>query len=704
MAAQIICNSSKKTSIYQLDETNVRQKQAFELVAHTNQSFFLTGQAGTGKTTFLKFIQESVDKQFVVVAPTGIAAITAGGVTVHSFFGLDLNVQGPTDHGQHFTEEKISTIKACDTIIIDEVSMLRCDLVDAIDRTLRLIMKNTLPFGGKQMIFSGDMFQLPPVLAQGAETEAMQAYYGTNSPYFFKAHVFSRLSLVTIEFNKVYRQEDSLFLGILNNIRNGNYTQEDLDKLNNRHVQAENVDELVITLTPFKKVAHKINEQHLADLSSQNFEYKGTIEGKFGKTNRDGSVKESNLPVPMCLSLKVGSQVMFTRNDPANRWVNGTLGKVVELTNDTIKVAIQDNVYTVSPTIWESYEYTFDKNHKQLNKQMVGSYTQYPLKLAWAITIHKSQGLTFDRMILDLSKGTFASGQLYVALSRVRSLEGLYLNRPVQFSDIIKDNEVSDFASKYNDDILIQTQLVEGKAIYPFLKTGDYDGATQKYMELALAALHTKQHREACLLFQKMMNVIALDHVICNSCKDIPIDHSQTAISWFNNAVICLYGGRPAEALQFAEKLLTVRVFYEAMYIKVRALYQLHQFTEADAVNIEISEIIKPENEGIGYDMKFYQSLAQVNEAIGDPFLSVYQQIVIKHPKYVPGHRIFFEIMHKYKKRLIMADNVELPPLVIQFNNSDNAETMMNALTDALLNQTQEFDRYMEVIEKQVMD
>ena len=263
---------------------------------------------------------------------------------------------------------------------------------------------------------------------------------------------------------------------------------------------------------------------------------------------------------------------------------------------------------------------------------------------------------------------------------------------------------MSDFASKYNDDTLIQTQLVEGKALYPFLKVGDYDGATQKYMELALEALHAQQDREACLLFKKMMSVMILDLVICNSCKDIPLNHSQTAISWFNNAVTCLYGGRPVEALQFTEKLLAVRVFYEALYIKVRALYQLHQFIEADAVNIEISEIVKPENDGIGYDMKFYQSLAQVNEAIGDPFLSVYQQIVIKRPKYIPGHRIFFEIMHKYKKQLIMADNVELPPLVIQFNNSDNVETMMNALTDALLNQTQEFDRYMEVIEKQVMD
>ena len=219
MAEKIITENTNNSVVIKLDETNVRQKQAFELVAHTNQSFFLTGRAGTGKTTFLKNIQSMTDKQFIVVAPTGIAAIIAGGVTIHSFFGLDLNVQGPTDHGKNFTEEKLDAIRACDTIIIDEVSMVRCDIVDSIDRTLKLIMNTSLPFGGKQIIFSGDMFQLPPVLRAGAETEAMKEYYGTTDPFFFKAHVFEQMSLPTIEFVKVYRQEEQLFLNILSNIR-----------------------------------------------------------------------------------------------------------------------------------------------------------------------------------------------------------------------------------------------------------------------------------------------------------------------------------------------------------------------------------------------------------------------------------------------------------------------------------------------------
>lgn len=225
MNENIIDNNANKQVVIELDETNVRQKQAFELVAHTNQSFFLTGRAGTGKTTFLKNIQKMTNKQFVVVAPTGIAAIVAGGVTIHSFFGLDLNVQGPKDHGKNFTDDKLETVRACDTIIIDEVSMVRCDIVDSIDRTLRLIMNTNLPFGGKQIIFSGDMFQLPPVLKSGAETEAMKEYYGTDVPFFFKAHVFERMALPTIEFLKVYRQEEQLFLNILSNIRAGECTE-----------------------------------------------------------------------------------------------------------------------------------------------------------------------------------------------------------------------------------------------------------------------------------------------------------------------------------------------------------------------------------------------------------------------------------------------------------------------------------------------
>ena len=524
MDSNIINNIPPSAETTKLDETNIRQKQAFDLVQHTNQSFFLTGRAGTGKTTFLKTIQKLTNKQFIVVAPTGIAAIIAGGVTIHSFFGLDLNVQGPKDYGKNFTEEKIQTVRACDTIIIDEVSMVRCDIVDAIDRTLRILTKSSLPFGGKQVIFSGDMFQLPPVLQSGTETEAMMEYYGTDTPFFFKAHVFNNISLPTIEFVKVYRQDEQLFLNILNNIRHGIYSEYDIKSLNNRCIYPENITDNIISLTPFKETAQKINNQRLSEINEKKYIFEGTIDGKFCKKGKDNKIKEDNLPAPINLVLKVGAQVMFTRNDSSLRWVNGTLGTVVELSEEEIKVRIGNDIHDVGRAVWESYEYEFDKANKKLNKTIVGSFTQFPLKLAWAITIHKSQGLTFDKMILDLSRGTFTAGQLYVALSRVRTLDGLYLTRPIKFTDIKKDNEVLSFTSKFNDDYVIENQLEEGKALYPFLKAQDYDGAVAKYMELAQKYIKKGENRTACMTFKKMMNILISDDILQDTCTDIPLN------------------------------------------------------------------------------------------------------------------------------------------------------------------------------------
>ena len=704
MAENIINNFPQSPEATKLDETNIRQKQAFELVKHTNQSFFLTGRAGTGKTTFLKNIQELTDKQFIVVAPTGIAAIVAGGVTIHSFFGLDLNVQGPKDHGKNFTEEKMEAVRACDTIIIDEVSMVRCDIVDAIDRTLRIITKSSLPFGGKQVIFSGDMFQLPPVLRSGAETEAMMEYYGTDIPFFFKAHVFDNLTLPTIEFVKVYRQDEQLFLNILNNIRHGVYSAQDIKELNSRCIEPEDTTNPIISLTPFKETAQKINDQRLAEISEKEFTFEGKIDGKFGKKGKDGSLKEENLPAPMNLVLKVGSQVMFTRNDPSHRWVNGTLGTVVELNDQEIKVKVGDDIHDVGCVVWESYEYEFDKKEKKLNKETVGSFTQFPLKLAWAITIHKSQGLTFDRMILDLSRGTFAAGQLYVALSRVRTLDGLYLTRPVKYTDIKKDDEVLAFTSKFNDDSVIENQLAEGKALYPFLKAQDYDGAVAKYMELAKNAIEKGEHRTACLLFKKMMNILISDDILMGACTDMPLNMEKSQVAWFNNAIISLYGGKPEQAIKYANMLLGVRPVYEAMYIKTRALTRAGKYSEADQMNVDMGELLKPENGGNGYDLKFIYSFATVNETIGDPCLGAYQRIVIERPNYLHGHKAFFEAMKKQNKKLMLAEGHELPELAQLFNETTSADAFMEKLEQAFAENRQEFNKYNETINKQSLE
>lgn len=700
MNSNNIINIPQSTEISKLDETNIRQKQAFDLVKHTNQSFFLTGRAGTGKTTFLKNIQKLTDKQFIVVAPTGIAAIVAGGVTIHSFFGLDLNVQGPKDHGKNFTDEKIQAVLACDTIIIDEVSMVRCDIVDAIDRTLRIITKSSLPFGGKQVIFSGDMFQLPPVLRSGSETEAMMEYYGTDTPFFFKAHVFNNLSLPTIEFVKVYRQDEQLFLNILNNIRHGIYSEQDVINLNSRCIDPENTSDNIISLTPFKETAQKINNQRLSEINEKEYSFEGAIDGKFGTKGKDNNLKEDNLPAPMNLVLKVGAQVMFTRNDPAQRWVNGTLGTVVELTDDEIKVKINNDTYDVGRVVWESYEYEFDKKIKKLNKTTVGSFTQFPLKLAWSITIHKSQGLTFDKMILDLSRGTFTAGQLYVALSRVRTLDGLYLTRPIKFSDIKKDDEVLAFTSKFNDDNVIENQLEEGKALYPFLKAQDYDGAVAMYMELAKESIKKGENRNACLIFKKMMNIMISDDIIANSCADMSLGQENNQITWFNNAVLCLYGGNPEQAIQYADMLLESRPIYEAMYIKTRALTMTGRYSEADQMNINMIDL----NLEWRDDMKLIYSLAKVNEMIGDPYLGTYQKIIIDRPNYLSGHKDFFKAMKKQNMDLKLAEGHELPELAKLFNETSSSDSFMKKLEQAYLENKPEFNKYNETISKQSLE
>lgn len=684
-----------------IDNSNIRQKQAYNLAAHTNISFFITGRAGTGKTTFLKNIQEHTGKQFIVVAPTGIAAIMAGGVTIHSFFGLDLNVQGPKDHGKNFSEEKMETVRACDTIIIDEVSMVRCDIIDAIDRTLKAITKCKLPFGGKQVILSGDMFQLPPVLLSGPEKEAMMEYYGTDLPFFFKAHVFKGFSLPTIEFVKVYRQDEQLFLDILNNVRQGICLKKDLDRINSRCIKPEPADDPIITLTPFKETAQKINYEHLRQIEEEEFIYEGVFTGKFEK-RKESAFKDENLPAPAKLSLKVGTQVMFTRNDPNHRWVNGTLGTVIELSNEEIKVKVGEDIHSVGMVVWESFEYKYDKQNKKLEKESVGSFSQHPLKLAWAITIHKSQGLTFDKMILDLSRGTFACGQLYVALSRVRSLNGLYLSRPVKYTDFRRDDEVIGFTSNFNNDSLIEEQLSEGMALYPFLKNHDYDGAVSKYMELAKDELNKNRQYLACTLFRKMLEIMISDKTLNGSCVDMTLNNEENLISWFNNAIISLYGNKPELSLIYIDKVIEKRPVYNALYIKTRALSALGRYNEADSLNVWISEIFSTANKE--FDNKFIYSYASVNEAIGDPCLGAYQTIILNNPNYLTGYIDFFRAMKLQNKSLVLAEGRELPELAKVLNETKDEDEMQRILVQNMTYNPQEMNNLVNTIRKQALE
>lgn len=307
-------------------------------------------------------------------------------------------------------------------------------------------------------------------------------------------------------------------------------------------------------------------------------------------------------------------------------------------------------------------------------------------------------------MILDLSRGTFAAGQLYVALSRVRTLDGLYLTRPVKYTDIKKDDEVLAFTSKFNDDSVIENQLAEGKALYPFLKAQDYDGAVAKYMELAKNAIEKGEHRTACLLFKKMMNILISDDILMGACTDMPLNMEKSQVAWFNNAIISLYGGKPEQAIKYANMLLGVRPVYEAMYIKTRALTRAGKYSEADQMNVDMGELLKPENGGNGYDLKFIYSFATVNETIGDPCLGAYQRIVIERPNYLHGHKAFFEAMKKQNKKLMLAEGHELPELAQLFNETTSADTFMEKLEQAFAENRQEFNKYNETINKQSLE
>jgi len=485
-----------------IDTQNKQQVMAFELIANTNSSFFLTGRAGTGKTTFLRNVQKMVDKQFITLAPTGVAAILAGGDTIHSFFGLPMDVCSTGTMGK-MSEARILTLIHTDTIIIDEVSMVRCDIIDAIDFTMRKTLRSSLPFGGKQVIFVGDMFQLPPVVKQGAEHELMHDLYHTDDFFFYKADVIKRMRMVKIEFQKVYRQEDADFLRILENVRLNKTTPENLMYLNERVCQPTKEDGAVITLASLNRTADTINQQRLSEIEAEEYTYEGTVTGKF---------EEKRFPVDKTLKLKVGAQVMFTRNDQQKRWVNGTIGTVTKLAKDEIQVTTEGgDAYVVPNCSWESYSYEYDKEERKMKKELMGTFTQYPLRLAWAITVHKSQGMTFDKLYLDLSRGMFAAGQLYVALSRVRSLGGLYLSRPIIPQYAHTSREVLAYANGYNDEQVINSEIESGKAVYQLLAHHDYDEAAKQYLMLVQKKAAAGDIKEAMQQTKRFLDTIICD-------------------------------------------------------------------------------------------------------------------------------------------------------------------------------------------------
>lgn len=420
---------------------NADFQRAIELMENTSRNILITGRAGTGKSTLLTHFRHTTKKKAVVLAPTGVAAVNIEGQTIHSFFHFKPNVTLASIKRKKKTEkDKPGLYKKLSTIVIDEISMVRADLLDCIDKFLRLNGPDEKqPFGGVQMIFIGDLYQLPPVVSS-TEREIFKSHYPT--PYFFSAKVFDQLNIEYIELEKVYRQKDDEFVRLLNTIRNRSVTDADLAQFNQRcdPLFQPAADTFYISLTSTNALADEINEKRLGELPGKVWKAGGLIEGDFGR---------EYLPTAVELKLKKGAQIMLLNNDSYGQWVNGTIGKIrkFEKEDDAEDVIVADldngDTARISPYTWKIYRF-FLKNNDLLSEE-VGSFRQYPVRLAFAVTIHKSQGKTFENVVIDVGRGTFAHGQMYVALSRCTRLEGIVLKRPLAKNHILMDWQVVKF-------------------------------------------------------------------------------------------------------------------------------------------------------------------------------------------------------------------------------------------------------------------
>ena len=407
------------------------------IVEKTDMSLFLTGKAGTGKTTFLREVVHYTKKKCIVLAPTGIAAVNAGAMTIHSFFqfGLGPFVQGVIEPKSDFriNKSKLELIRHLQLLIIDEVSMVRADLMDHIDVELRRIRRNSKPFGGVQLLMIGDLQQLPPI-AHGGEDELLRQYYKTL--YFFSSAALKSMKYSCIELKNVYRQTDRHFIDILNHARDCTLTSQDISALNARYVPgfSPKPEDGYIRLMTHNRQVDYVNETEMEKLDSKPYTFVAAVTGTF---------PEESYPTANSLTLKKGAQVMFIKNDPERRFINGTLGEVKSIDKNSIAVRLTESgtVIDVEPMEWQNIRYQFDEESKEISSKQIGRFKQYPLKAAWAITVHKSQGLTFDKAIIDVH-AAFSPGQAYVALSRCRTLDGLVLSSPVSASVFMRDNAV----------------------------------------------------------------------------------------------------------------------------------------------------------------------------------------------------------------------------------------------------------------------
>lgn len=671
---------------FELDTENREQQKAFDIVANTNNCLFITGKAGTGKTTFVKRLLKEVNKNFLVLAPTGIAALAVGGQTIHSFFGFPLDVIGPHTHLSISPIQK-DMLEKVDTIIVDEASMVRSDMVDGMDRCLRIAFNTHMPFGGKQVVFVGDLFQLPPVVKMGSvDEEMLHDLYGSGVPFFFKAQVLKRMNLLNIEFQKVYRQSDAEFVNILNKIRIGETTSDDLTLLNQHVCKTEDLSDYSVILSAFNKRVEQINEKKLAEIDAEEFCYDGQISGSFNKGDSSA---------PMRLRLKVGAQVIFCRNDYAHGCANGTIAMVKKLEEDRITIRLENGTeLNVKQATWESYERVYNRETRRMESKVVGTYTQYPLRLAWAITIHKSQGMTFDRMHLDLTRGTFAPGQAYVALSRMRSLKGLTLSNAIMPHHITQNPEVRAFANSFNNMEMIDDELNSGQLIYRYLSAKNYADATKTCLNLIVQKVSENDLRNAALLAKRMFDIMLDDDCLMGMTKDVVLLKSCNMTSNFLNAVVCLYGNRYEESIGYADMVLSRRICLEAMFIKARALYALGKYEEAYDVNYQIINATKESEDKKAVDKKQYLFEAKLNQQIGNSNIAICKQLI----KICPECLRAYEMMRKSGKIIPNIKEEEGNEFVLTFNDASVSDDSFNSMLKNADLESKDFLRFKRLV------